>query len=125
MKKILQFMAITSLTRNWSGGSSTSRIGGAAVFERSRDWCAIEYCLFQRGVLMDKFWPDADPESARNSLNVALHSLRQALRSITSLPVIQFENGKYFLNPDLQVWVDVEEFEQHQKDGNSMKEQAR
>jgi DNA-binding SARP family transcriptional activator len=70
-----------------------------------------------REVLMETFWPGADPEAARNNLNVALHSLRQALRSITLLPVVLFDNGKYSLNPDLQVWVDVEEFEQHLKAG--------
>jgi len=60
---------------------------------------------------MDIFWPDAEPETARNNLNVAMHSLRQALRTVIFLPVIVFENGAYSLEPNLQVWLDVEEFE--------------
>lgn len=66
-----------------------------------------------RDILMDIFWPDADPEAARNNLNVSLHGLRQALRSVTELPIVLFENGAYRLNPDLKIWTDVEEFERH------------
>ena len=89
----------------------------------NRGLAVLKYVLHHRSrfiardVLMDAFWPNADPESARNSLNVAMHSLRQALRSVTSLPVIQFENGNYCLNPNLQLWIDVEEFERHIKAG--------
>jgi DNA-binding SARP family transcriptional activator len=64
-----------------------------------------------REVLMDTFWQDSDPDSARNNLNVSLHSLRSALREITETPVVIFEKGNYFLNPDLRIWIDVEEFE--------------
>lgn len=63
-----------------------------------------------RDVLMEKFWPEATPESARNSLNVAMHGLRQALRAAGEQPVVIFQNGSYQLSPDLQVWIDVEEF---------------
>ena len=64
-----------------------------------------------REVLMDTFWQESDPDSARNSLNVSLHSLRSALREITATPIVIFERGSYFLNPDLRVWIDAEEFE--------------
>ena len=64
-----------------------------------------------REVLMDTFWQDADPESARNNLNVSLHSLRSALREITETPIVIFEKGNYLLNPDLRIWIDVDEFE--------------
>jgi DNA-binding SARP family transcriptional activator len=60
---------------------------------------------------MDIFWPDAEPETARNNLNVAMHSLRRALRAVIFLPVVVFEDGAYGLEPNLQVWLDVEEFE--------------
>jgi DNA-binding SARP family transcriptional activator len=66
-----------------------------------------------RDVLMDLFWPEADPESARNSLNVAIHGLRQAFRALDEIAVVLFENGAYRLNPDLTIWLDVEEFERH------------
>lgn len=63
--------------------------------------------------LMEQFWPDADPEMARNRLNVAMSGLRQMLRLSTNDDVILFEDGKYGLSPAWQVWLDVDEFEQH------------
>lgn len=63
-----------------------------------------------RDVLMETFWPDASADSARNSLNVALYGLRQALRAATDVPVVIFQNGAYRLNPALQIWLDIEEF---------------
>jgi DNA-binding SARP family transcriptional activator len=64
-----------------------------------------------RDTLMDMFWPEAAPEAARNSLNVALHGLRQAFRALTDVPVVLFHEGAYRINPELRLWVDAEEFE--------------
>ena len=62
-------------------------------------------------VLMELFWPEADPDSARNSLNVAIYSLRQCLRGTRpDFSHILFRGGAYLLNPELQIWVDSEEF---------------
>jgi DNA-binding SARP family transcriptional activator len=66
-----------------------------------------------REVLMDVFWPDSTPEAARNSLNVAVHGLRRALRAAADVPVVVLEGGAYRLHPDVRLWVDVEEFERH------------
>jgi len=73
-----------------------------------------------RDVLMDVFWTDAGPEAARNNLNVALHGLRQALRAADDVPVVIFQDGAYRLSPDLQVWVDVDEFERHVDAGKQL-----
>jgi DNA-binding SARP family transcriptional activator len=73
-----------------------------------------------REVLMDTFWPDAEPETARNNLNVAMHSLRRALHTATFLPLIIFKNGAYGLDPLLQVWLDVEQFERCIKAGQRL-----
>jgi len=73
-----------------------------------------------REVLMDIFWPDAEPEAARNNLNVALYNLRRALRTFTDLPVIVFEAGTHGLAPNLQVWLDLEEFERCVKAGRQL-----
>jgi len=93
-------------------------IGDLAVkLPASRGLSVLKYLLLHhkqnipREVLMDIFWPDANPETARNNLNVAMHSLRKALRTVIFLPVIIFEDGAYSLEPNLQVWLDVEEFE--------------
>ena len=73
-----------------------------------------------REVLMDTLWRDARPTSARNRLNVSLHGMRAALRSLTQTPIILFGEGNYFLNPDVQVWVDFEEFERHLQAGRQL-----
>lgn len=72
-----------------------------------------------RDVLIDLFWPEAGPEDGRNNLNVAMHGLRQALRAATDLPVVEYRRGdaSYRLNPELQIWLDVDEFERALKAG--------
>jgi len=73
-----------------------------------------------RDVLMDVFWSDASSEAARNRLHVALHSLRQGLRAVTDMPVVIFQDGEYCLNPDLHLWVDVDEFDHHVETGRRL-----
>jgi DNA-binding SARP family transcriptional activator len=67
----------------------------------------------QREVLMEVFWPGSPPAAARNSLNVAVHGLRRALRAAADIPVVVFEGGAYRLAAGLRLWVDVDEFERH------------
>ena len=78
-----------------------------------------------RELLMELFWPESSPEASRNSLNVAIHGLRRALRTATVVPVILHSGGAYRIHPDLSLWLDVEEFEsrlehgrRHEKAGN-------
>jgi DNA-binding SARP family transcriptional activator len=75
-----------------------------------------------REVLMEVFWPDSSPEASRNSLNVAIHGLRRTLRTVTALPVIQHSGGAYGIHPDLQLWLDVEEFESRVEHGRRREE---
>ncbi len=64
-----------------------------------------------RDVLMETFWPNSDLDSARNSLNVAIHSVRRMLRKVNPQhKYILFKDECYFLNPEIEIWVDVEEF---------------
>jgi len=70
--------------------------------------------------MQDIFWPDAEPELARNNLNVAMHNLRKALFNVTDMPVILYESGLYSLASDLQIWLDVEEFERCVKAGKRL-----
>jgi DNA-binding SARP family transcriptional activator len=67
----------------------------------------------QREALMEVFWPEASPAAARNSLNVAVHGLRRALRAAADVPVVVLRDGAYRLAEDLTLWVDVDEFERH------------
>jgi DNA-binding SARP family transcriptional activator len=108
-------------------GTFNITIGDLAVkLPASRGLSVFKYLLLHhkqytsRDVLMDIFWPDAEPEMARNNLNVAMHSLRRALRAVIFLPVIIFADGAYGLEPNLQVWLDVEEFERCVKAGQQL-----
>lgn len=78
-----------------------------------------------RDVLMDVFWPNADPDSARNRLNVSLHHVRQALRQITEIPVVLFEEGAYHINAEFDLWIDVEEFDRHVRRGRQLEKTDR
>lgn len=83
----------------------------------SRGLSLLKYLLLHhkqnspREVLMEVFWPETEPETARNNLNVTIYSLRRALRKVTDLSMIVYGNGTYGLAPDLKIWLDVEEFE--------------
>ncbi len=108
-------------------GAFSMTIGDLTVkLPASRGLSLLKYLLLHhkqnipREVLMDIFWPDAEPDTARNNLNVAMHSLRKALRRVVFLPVIIFEDGAYGLEPNLQVWLDVEEFERCVKAGQRL-----
>jgi DNA-binding SARP family transcriptional activator len=70
-----------------------------------------------RDVLMDVFWPKADPDAARNCLHVALTGVRQALRRACAEPIVHRAHDTYRLADTISVWVDVEEFERHCRAG--------
>lgn len=72
-----------------------------------------------RDVLMDVFWPHADPDAARNCLHVALTGVRRALRRACPEPVLQRVHDTYVLAGTISVWVDVEEFERHCRAGRA------
>jgi DNA-binding SARP family transcriptional activator len=75
-----------------------------------------------RDVLMETFWPETTQALARNSLNVALHGLRQAFKSQSDVQVIEFTEGSYRFNPQLRIWLDVDEFDRRVKAGHQLEE---
>jgi DNA-binding SARP family transcriptional activator len=87
----------------------------------------FKYLLIHRGhpiakeLLMDLFWPESPPDAARNNLNVAIYGLRRALRQKhPEFSHVLFQNDAYLLNPELRIWVDVEEFNQHFRTGQRL-----
>jgi len=104
------------------------RLDGVAVddWPSGRGRSLFKYLLVhrdlppQREALMEVFWPDASPPAARNSLNVAVHGLRRALRAAADVPVVVLRDGAYRLAGDLDVWVDTEEFERHAEAGRRL-----
>jgi DNA-binding SARP family transcriptional activator len=64
-----------------------------------------------REILMNLFWPDSTPDSARNSLNVAMHGIRSRLRELDAAhDHILYDEQCYFVNPEIKIWLDIEEF---------------
>lgn len=67
-----------------------------------------------RDTLMDQFWPKISPHSARNSLNVAIHSIRQLFYKVdTKKHYLNYEGDYYSINPDLTLATDVKRFTGH------------
>lgn len=109
-------------------------LGGFRVFFKgqpvhakfSRKARAILVCLAQRhprhahrDILMDRFWPDADPDAARNCLHVSLHNVRQQFARIDhEIDVVLFRDECYFINPELSFWLDAGEFDKAWRTGN-------
>jgi DNA-binding SARP family transcriptional activator len=97
------------------------------------DWDSLKgksifkYLLANQGapvakdILMDLFWPDADPEAARRNLHQAIYNLRQTLRrGHPNFVHVQFEDDCYLLNPSTHLWVDSQEFERHVRIGRRL-----
>ena len=109
-------------------GSFRICINNVAVENRvkGRSASLLKYLLahprqsVSRDTLMELFWPETPCESARNSLNVALHGVRQTLRAVSELPLILHQDGSYKFNPAVAVWLDAELFEEQAQNGQRL-----
>ena len=54
------------------------------------------------------FWADSHPDQIRTSFHTTIHRARGALGK----NVILFEEGRYFINPELAIWCDALEMEE-------------
>lgn len=91
----------------WSSGR------GRAVFEYL---VVNHHSRVRRDRLMSMFWPEVSADAARNSLNVAIHGLRQSLRAaVGDTAVVIHQDQAYFIDPALDIWVDIEVFEEQLK----------
>jgi DNA-binding SARP family transcriptional activator len=91
----------------WSSGR------GRAVFEYL---LVNRHSKVRRDRLMNVFWPDVSSDAARNSLNVAIHRLRQSLRAaVGDTAVVIHQDQAYFIDPTLDAWIDIEAFEEQLK----------
>ena len=72
------------------------------------------YRKVNRDYLIEKFWQRSTPDSARNCLNVTLHNIRGVFQQIDPLiEHILFRDECYFINPEIDIEVDVEIFKHH------------
>jgi len=77
-------------------------------------------------ILMDLFWRDADPRAARRNLYQAIYNLRQALQTGgPDFAYILCEESCYYLNPELELWVDSEAFCTHYQTGQRLEREGR
>jgi DNA-binding SARP family transcriptional activator len=96
----------------------------------SRKALAVIKCLviyhpnpISKDILMDLLWPDADAESARRNLHQAIYSLRQTMKEgAPDYQHVLFENEHYFLNPEMDIWLDFIEFEENYRRGQQMEQ---
>jgi DNA-binding SARP family transcriptional activator len=81
-----------------------------------------------REVLMEALWPDCDPQAAGNNLKAAMHGLRQTLNRLfntfENYSYVVFQQGSYQINPEIDLWVDVEELEKHWENGRRLERQG-
>jgi len=64
-----------------------------------------------REVLMELFWPNSSPSSARNCLNVTMHNIRHFLQPMDfKNDLILFKDDCYSFNQEISFQIDVEQF---------------
>lgn len=80
-------------------------------------------------VLMEALWPDCDPKISSNNLKAAIHGLRQTFSNLFDMeqnfPYILFTQGTYQINPEILLWLDVEQFELHWEKGRRLQTEGK
>jgi DNA-binding SARP family transcriptional activator len=80
-------------------------------------------------VITEALWPECSAQAAKNNLKAAVHGLRHTLGNLfpTEDPasLIIFVEGSYMINPEIDINIDIEEFERRfnlgrrlEKEGN-------
>jgi DNA-binding SARP family transcriptional activator len=81
-----------------------------------------------RDILMEALWPDYGSRAAANNLKTAIHDLRQNLSPLfvkTEYPSILFSRDGYFINPEIELWIDAEEFESFWNQGKHLEKEGK
>lgn len=94
----------------------------------------LKYLVGQRGhpvakdILMEALWPGWEPSLANNNLKAAARALRQALGaahgSNGDFAWILCQDGNYMINPAVDLWLDVDEFEHHWQTARRLEKQG-
>ena len=82
-----------------------------------------------RDVLMEALWPGCEPSLANNNLKAAVRALRQTLGAIhdrhESFAWVLFQDGTYMINPGIDLWSDVDQFEYHWHLGRRLEKEGK
>ena len=71
--------------------------------------------------IADLFWPDSSPSKVRSAFHVTTYRVRHALKVKEA---IVFEDDRYYLNREMDVWYDLWEFEQLLEDADQLDRQS-
>ncbi|MBL7208511.1 MAG: winged helix-turn-helix domain-containing protein [Dehalococcoidia bacterium] len=98
----------------------------------------LKFLMSRRGkvtakdVLIETLWPNCNPEVGSHNLKSAVYALRQALGrneanndSKTYCPFVVLSERQYLIAPNLDLWVDVDEFEQSWIVGRRLEREGR
>ncbi|HEU4460471.1 MAG TPA: BTAD domain-containing putative transcriptional regulator [Methylibium sp.] len=101
-------------------GPFALQVRGVAVLDwpASRAKSLLKYLLLHRErpttrqAVLETFWPEIEPEAARNNLHVAIHRLRRLLQGCgLGLDAVRCADGIVELKPGLSIWLDTECFD--------------
>jgi DNA-binding SARP family transcriptional activator len=81
-----------------------------------------------KDLIMEALWPEHDYQTASNNLKVAVHSLKKELNRLlgqeAGYPSVLFLQGGYLVNPEIDLWLDVEQFERHWSNGRNLEREG-
>jgi DNA-binding SARP family transcriptional activator len=104
------------LVEGWNGNKAVSVFKYLLLRRRRR---------VPKDVLFELFWPDQEPEACRRNLHQTIYSLRHTLRRFRpQVRFVVFEGDCYFVNEDVDVWIDAEAFSEHVQKGQRLEEEA-
>jgi DNA-binding SARP family transcriptional activator len=80
-------------------------------------------------ILIEIMWPNCDLKLGRDNLKTSICSLRHILSSeiLDNIiePIILFSEGQYLINPKIDLWVDIDQFEHHWLAGRALEKSKR
>jgi DNA-binding SARP family transcriptional activator len=104
------------LVDGWNGQKAVSVLKYLLLSRRRR---------LPKDVLFELFWPGQEPEACRRNLHQAIYSLRHTLRRYRPRTrFVIFEEDCYFLNEDIDVWIDAEAFSEHVSNAQGLEDEA-
>ncbi len=111
-----------------------SGTGKAERWQSSKAKSILQYLMTRpqepilKDLIMEALWPEHDHQTASNNLKVAIHSLKKALNQLLdqreNYPCILFLQGGYLVNPEIELWLDVEQFEKHWANGRRLEREG-
>ncbi len=105
------------LVEGWSGQKAQSVFKYLLLHRRHR---------VPKDVLFELFWAGHSAEASRRNLHQAIYSLRHTLRAHRpDSRYVLFEDECYLLNPEVEIWIDAEEFDERVAAGRRLEELGR